>query len=505
MKFKINNIKVITVLGAIMMTTSCKDSFFDINTNPNNPTDPLVKASYVLPMVLKQTATRMGTQYSFAASWTGYWSRGSDFGQSIPLENYAITPSFEQGQWANSTTSWYDVIMDADVVEKKGGQAKEEFYVAVAKVMKAIGFMYLVDMYNNVPYSDALKGDASIAPSYDKGVDIYKDLLVQLDAARKIFKTSGLPVTDEMKNADVLFAGNLTKWRKLTNTLTLKLLIHESELNKTPTAEIAKITADGAGFLGTGETANVNLTFANNKNQVNPVYSTYVADESGILTDGFNRVSNYLLNKYKNNDDIRYQYLFLPANDPLDPDDPWAGTDFGAASASGTTSANQSIVIGEGILSDGTKPLWLFTSVESLFLQAEAMQRGWVSGDPKVGYENAVKESFKWLGVENAASVSSTYLLSNFANWSKATNKIELIINQKYLALPGINNFEAWVDYRRLGFPKDVPLSKNQSAGNRKIPLRLLYPQNEYSYNNANVLAQGDINPQTSKIFWDIN
>ncbi|MGJ1436495.1 SusD/RagB family nutrient-binding outer membrane lipoprotein [Sphingobacterium siyangense] len=496
---------IIMLFSAALAVAGCKDSFFDINENPNNPTEPTVKASYLLPMVLKQTATRMGTQYSWAASWSGYWGRGSDFGPSLPLENYAITPSYQQGQWANSTTSWYDVLTDADFMEKKGKETNELFYVGAAKVMKSIGFMYLVDMYNNVPYSDALRGDAAVAPKYDKGEDIYKDLLIQLDSARIIFKQN-LAISDEVKNADVLFSGDLLKWRKLANTQALKLLIHESEFNKNTTAEIAKITADGSGFIGANESANLSIAFAMATNQVNPVYSTYVQNESGTWTDGFNRVSKYLLNRYMGSNDIRYQYLFRAARNPQNPNQPWVGKELGApTSPPEITSAMESIVIGTGILKDGTGPLWLMTSVESLFLQAEAIQRGWITGDAKSAYEKAVKESFNWLGVENADAVSTTFLASSTANWGNASNKLELIINQKYLSLPGINNFEAYVDYRRLGFPKDVPLSINSSVGSRKVPLRLHYPQNEYSFNNVNVKAQGDIDPQTSKIFWDVN
>lgn len=495
---------IIAFFSAALAVTGCKDSFFDINENPNNPTESKVKASYLLPMVLKQTATRMGTQYSWAASWSGYWGRGSDFGPSLPLENYDITPSYQQAQWANSTTSWYDVLTDADFMEKKGRATNELFYVGAAKVMKSIGFMYLVDMYNNVPYSDALKGAASVIPKYDKGEDIYKDLLVQLDSARIIFK-QGLTMTDEIKKADVLFGGDLTKWRKLANSQSLKLLIHQSEFNKTPTADIAKITTDGSGFIDAGNSADLSIAFAMSANQVNPIYSTYVMNQSGTLTDGFNRVSNYLLNRYKNTNDIRYQYLFLKANNPVDANNPWVGKDLGATNIKGASSSQESIVIGTGILKDGTQPIWLMTSVESLFLQAEAIQRGWISGDAKSAYENAVKESFNWLDVANANTVATAFLASPSANWLSSANKLELIINQKYLALPGINNFEAYVDYRRLGFPKDVPLSKNSSVGSRKIPLRLMYPQNEYSFNNANVKAQGDIDPQTSKIFWDVN
>lgn len=499
---------LITILSAALIVSGCKDSFFDINDNPNKPTDPVVKPSYLLPMVIEQTAVRMGTQYSFAASWAGYYGRGSSFGPSLPLENYDITTNFEITHWASTSVSmntWYDVLMDANFLEKKGRDSGEEFYVGTAKVMRAIGFMYLVDLYNNVPYSDALKGDASVAPQYDKGEDIYKDLLVQLDSARLIFKSANLSVSDEAKKADILFAGDIARWRKLANTQALKLLIHQSEFKKDPKEEIAKIVTDGAGFIEGGKSAKLSIAFSNDRYKLNPVYSTYVADETGATTDGFNRVSPYLLNRYKANNDIRYEYLFLPAVNPVNPNVPWVpGKALGASTIPNTYSTQESRVIGKGILEDGTQPLWLLTSVESLFLQAEAIQRGWITGDAKIAYENAVKESFSYLKVDNASTESSK-LLSTSASWASASNKLELIINQKYLALPGINNFEAWVDYRRLGFPKDVPLTVNASAGTRKIPLRLAYPQSEYNYNNANVRAQGEIDTQKNGIFWDIN
>src|SRR5690606_479111 len=145
------------------------------------------------------------------------------------------------------------------------------------------------------------------------------------------------------------------------------------------------------------------------------------------------------------------------------------------------------------------------TSVESLFLQAEAIQRGWLSGSSQSAYEDAVTESFLWLDVEDAENEAADYLSqsNSIVNWNTASNKINLIVMQKYLALAGINNFEAWVDYRRLGVPTDLPLSLSPSRAGRGVPLRLLYPQEEYNYNNANVTAQGDINAQTSPIFWD--
>jgi hypothetical protein len=78
-----------------------------------------------------------------------------------------------------------------------------------------------------------------------------------------------------------------------------------------------------------------------------------------------------------------------------------------------------------------------------------------------------------------------------------------LIIIEKYLSLVGINPLEAWNDYRRVGIELDIPLSVIPARGNRQVPVRLLYPQAELAVNQSNVLAQGTIDPQASKLFWD--
>lgn len=507
------NIIVILSL-TLFMAVSCKDSFFDINENPNLPTDESVTPQLLMPMVLNATAKKMAIDYDFAAFWSGYWARGSSFGPSHPLENYDINSSYQVSHWVNGNTndvnpaiSWYDILMDTKTMENKGRESGELFYVGVAKVIKSIGYMYLVDMYNNVPYSQALDLQSYIAPAYDKGQDIYNDLLVQLDSARMIFADGNLEVSTVAGNADIMFGGDLTMWRKLVNTQALKLLVHQSEvLGGVPTAHLDHIATDGSGFIMAGESAEVQPGYGANEYQLNPVYGTYIADHNGSLIDDFNRASNWMLDRYRDNNDIRYQYVFHKAVAPVDGIE-YQGNDFGQENEQNVSSSSESRVAGPGIVSGPTDPLWLFTSVESLFLQAEATQRGWLTGvSAESAYRAAVRESFNWLGVPNAESVADTYMANeDIANWAANSNKIELIINQKHLALPNVNNFEAWVDYRRLGYPSDVPLSIDASVENRKIPLRLSYPQNEYNYNAANVEAEGTINPQTSRIFWDID
>lgn len=497
-------------MALLLVSAGCKKSFFDINENPNAPTEEAIQPNLLLPGILNATAKKMATEYDYAAHWMGYWARSGTYGQSNPLENYDITTSYQRTQWVygTETPGWYDILKDNDVMEKKARESGDAFYLGAAKVIKSIGFMYLVDQYNNVPYSQAFDLESYIAPAYDNGQDIYNDLLLQLDSAATLF--AGLDVVDPtMESADVMFGADLTMWRKLANTQRLKLLIRQSELfgSSAPSAELAKITADGSGFLMAGQTAAVNPGYAVDQYKQNPFYNTYKTDENGILVDNFNRANNYVLGKYMDNNDVRYQYVFSKAQTPLDEDSEYFGYDFGFIdpNPNNPKAVNSSDVAGPGLAKSPTQAQWLFTSVESLFLQAEAIQRGWIAGSAQSAYEAAVEESFNWLGVTNASQVATAYLeqTNDIVNWGAATDKIELIVNQKYLALAGINNFEAWVDYRRLGFPSDLPLSQSPSRAGRHVPLRLLYPQEEYSYNAANVEAQGAINAQSSTIFWD--
>jgi len=489
----------------IFVASSCKKDFFDINENPNAPTDQSITPSLLLPRALHNVGSRMATTYDYAALWTGYWARSGSYGPSNEQESYNLTNGFQAGQWSG----WYDNLSDINLMETKSAESGEKFYQAVAKTLKTIGFMYLVDQYNNVPYSKAFDFQGNILPAYDKGDAIYADLLVQLEAAAALFRDA--EVTPGMQTADIMFGGDTELWRKFVNTQRLKLLIHESEVvpAATVTTVIAQIAADGAGYLGAGQTASVQPGYAVSDGQQNPYYNTYKSTALGVV-DSYNRANNYVLNKYRSTantvfTDIRYQYVFSRAATPLN-GNIYYGYNYGEVIPnSDPKAANSSDVAGPGLAKSATQPQWVFTSVESLFLQAEAIQRGWIPGSPQSAFENAIVESYTWLGVPAAATTARAYIASGnpLSNYAAAPDKLRAIVMQKYLSLIGINNFEAYVDYRRLGVPTDLPLSLAPSRASNVIPLRLPYPQNEYNYNATNVAAEGTVNPQTSAIFWD--
>lgn len=503
----------------VVSMAGCKDDFFDINENPNLPTEGSITPNLILPRVLHATAARMATSYDYSAHWMGYWARSGSYGTSAEQESYSITTGFQADEWsgaqtATSANGWYDILADVDKMQKMGEASGEAFYVATAKVIKAIGFMYLVDQYNNVPYSKAFDLSGNILPAYDKGQDIYNDLLVQLDEAAALFATA--EISDAAYNADIMFGANpdlhdntvakeKLMWRKLANTMRLKLLIHESEVVSASTVSdvIAKINADGSGFIASNETAAVQPGYQASDLQQNPYYDTYKITALGA-PDNYNRANNYILGKYRNNNDVRYEYVFSEAQTPIG-NNIYYGYNFGEVIPNNAPSAvNSSDVAGPGLAASPSQAQWLFTSVESLFLQAEAIQRGWIPGSAESAYNNAVRESFSWLGAPSADADEYLGQTNNtIVSWSLAQDKIKLIAMQRYLALIGINNFEAYVDYRRLGVPTDLPLSLYSGRNSNNIPLRMLYPQNEYNYNAANVAAEGVIDAQTSRIFWD--
>src|SRR5690606_25884835 len=108
------------------------------------------------------------------------------------------------GQWS----TWYDILTDVNLMEKKAKESNLPFYEGAAKTLKAIGFMYLVDQYNNVPYSQAFDFQNHITPGYDKGEDIYADLFVQLEAAAKTF-ASITTLDANAATSDIMFHGDL--------------------------------------------------------------------------------------------------------------------------------------------------------------------------------------------------------------------------------------------------------------------------------------------------------
>ncbi|HQX73199.1 MAG TPA: SusD/RagB family nutrient-binding outer membrane lipoprotein, partial [Chitinophagaceae bacterium] len=410
------------------------------------------------------------------------------------------------------------------------------FYAGIARIMKAHNFQMLVDVYGNIPYTQALKGGGNPTPAYDKGLDVYKDLFRQIDTGMALIEDALVTTTNANKNIatnDILFKGDKLKWAKFGNTLKLRMLIHAyaaAGINKA--AEMAIINAEGSGFLGAGEDAMVQPGYAADK--PNPFYTVYKTTVAGAQTANnvYYRANKWGIDYYTyNGDPRRSRFYEAGANG-------YTGVTYGLPPVNENASANLA-GIGPGLYKTNTAAQAILTAAESFFLQAEARWRNIITSGSSVAAltNTGIAESFRYIG----GGDPSTYL-SNNAGYSdvdvtavsnspvnpagtQPVGGLFTIISQKWFALNGVNTLEVWTDYRRLGYNEVVsassvndrfvygagvgydpgpPISVAPQNTSTKIPVRYLYPQAEYNYNSANVAAEGSIDRYT-KIFWDIN
>jgi hypothetical protein len=540
---------LIIVIAIIFSVQSCKKSSFDINRNPNTPTDSTISFNVILPAAQAATARVVNVQWGWLQNYLGYWARSGTYAPNTQEETYALTNSFQTEIW----NDLYDNAYDYQAIINGSTKAGADFYQGIARIMKSHNFQILVDVYGNVPYSEALKGSGNTTPKYDKGNDIYADLLNQIDIGLGLIKNSSNSATGPNKDIvaeDVMFgttvypAGSLgvsaqidamkVRWAQFANTLKLRILMHLCNggiLTPQGTvpgfnipAEIAKITAEGSGFLAPSESVVVNPGYRRDK--PNPFFSTYIANTTGavVANNDYYKANNWGITQYQINGDKRDAAFYKAGNNGLN------GVAYGLPSITANAAAELA-GIGDGLSggADGySKPARVFTATEGLFLQAEAIHRGFLPGGTdgaKAMLTKAIKESHISIMIglnvnfpDVDYSASPLPPTAAFPEGTLPGGGLATIIDQKWFAMNGIAPFEVWTDYRRVNFSDSRGTYRYGIVGGRiegpaisvspgntgtQIPIRLLYPQNEYNYNPANVGAQGAVNAFTSRVFWD--
>lgn len=505
-KFKIS----IIGLCLLVIAGGCKKSFFDINQDPNRATESSMSPDLMLAAQLNAVASRNASTWDMLNRWLGYWSASGSYSRATVEMSYNITNGTMEGTWNNI----YYVLNQLKTIENKSAEREWKFYQGISKIIAAHEWSVLVDLYGDVPFENALDLVENIRPTYSKGEDVYAALIPMIDEGLDLIKAAGSD--PNINTQDILFQGNKTNWAKFANTLKLRLLLHAYKTSVyNVQAEIGKIQSEGSGFLGNGVGAMVQPGYSSDK--PNPYYASHLHQINGNEADNYSRANCFALDFMKGNNDPRYTRFYRTAKAlpgqfrcteyGQDPDDDvnsdrTSGPGYGlirVAESEFTTPPTATAATG------ASQPMWLMTSVEAMFLVAEATARGWLPGDAQAAFVDAVYESFTYLKLTTAEADS--YLTGGNARiaWpagGSVDQKVAVILWQKYYALNGLQANQIWTDFRRTGMLSQLPLSKAPERGNNPIPRRILYPQGEYSYNADNV-PQG-INQFTSKIFWDL-
>jgi len=465
-----------TTLFALALT-SCSDTLDDINSNPNATETPL--APYLLTGSLKQGADL-------------YWGSTNNFDSSLLfVQHWAKIQYTEPDRYDVSNTSfttlwntgYATLITDLNTILNFPDQQANPNYKGIALTLRSWTFLLLTDAYGNIPYKEA---GQKIIPAYDTQKEVYTGLLEDLKQAQSLLSTANGTVT-----GDLAYKGDIAKWKKLVNSLRLRIALRISDKEPALAKQAAiEATSDAAGLISSNaETFQFVYTSSPQQNPASAWFET---------RDDY-RISKTLVDKLTDLSDPR-----LPVYAQL-PSDATVGKYVGGANGLSNSDANS-----QGFAKTSKPGTYFLTSAspaviasysETLFNLSEAVARGYIAGDAEQFYKSAITASLNQFGITNATAIAN-YLNQPSVQYD-ATNYAKSIGTQKWIAFFG-QGLDAFAEWRRLDYP--VLTAGPATVLDGQIPSRFFYPGTEQSLNGASyqaaIAAQGK-DLLTTKLWFD--
>jgi hypothetical protein len=506
---KIVNVKIIAAF--MLIATACENGFDELNTNKTS----LIRVDPVLML----NGAVINTSY------TSGGSGGSVLIYDIGVVQQIVTPilgvvsgaNFNKENRAAAATLWQNYYQNVirytkDVINATKGLPERSNLLNMTRIIQAYTFMVLTDTYGDIPYFEGGTGylDQNFYSKYDKQEVIYPDLIKELKEAVGALDASG-----KIETADVLYAGNIEKWKKFGNSLLLRAGMRLSKRDPA-TAEATVQSAFAGGVI------------------------TLNADDASIKHD-----ANYRngFGVTLNSTEAANYYLAAPFVDYLkDTGDPrlsaiavryvgaTSGGDQGIGKPSATTTAAAQVGMPVGTtttssvpggvasyydfsqvdrarMANVAAPIFLVTAAQSQLLLAEARNRGWITTGSEEDYYNSgvrlqMEQLASYPGAAIAAGDIDLYLLNNPYGSGDPLEQI----NTQYWIASFLNGPEAFANFRRSGYPVLTP---NPSPGqdiSDEFIRRIIYPSSEISVNSANVneaIANMGGDKLDTRVWWD--
>jgi Starch-binding associating with outer membrane len=485
---KIDKITYYTLfVFSMLVSSSCTKEFDKMNTDPNNPTS--IGAQYLFPYAVEKTVDRYwGGNVRFerlnldgAMLWTQYLARNI---YSNEGDNYGITPTFYNNTWK----SFYNdgLVNYQRIIALTGAKSKtpNANYEGAAMVMRSWTFSLLTDLYGAIPYTEALKGTDETpiyTPAYDSQDKVYLGILADLKAANDKLTVGGPAIS-----GDIIYSGNVLKWKKFANSLRLRLANRMAAKKPAEAKAImAEILGDATKYpIFTSNADNALLANTATRPSNNEWHEVMVI---GSRTDW--NMSKTVVDKLTALNDTRLD-VFANKNK----DGKYSGIPNGLPDAIATTYLSSASTLGN-FFTQAATPSVIMTYGELQLVLAEAAFEGDITGEATEYFKKGIEGSFSQYNLTAPADY-----ITNLGKISK-----EKIIEQKWIALFG-QGVEAWTEFRRTGFPifsERDPRAVFENDG--KVPTRLPYPTTEYSLNKAKldegIKMNGTDNMKT-KLWW---
>lgn len=496
------------VLITALVATSCDKGFDELNTNKTaattvNPAfllnNAIINASFPSPTlwydmsIVQQTVT----PNSGVLTGANFNQDNRDYTQQIWIRYY---PEVVR----NTVTA-------IDLASKDPARSN---LVNMARIWQAHAFMVLTDTYGDIPYFEAGKGFIGqiVLPKYDAQEAIYKDIIKELKEA-----ATALDAAKPKENADILYTGDITKWKKLAYSLLLRAGMRLSKVD----AALAQQTAKEAVAGGLFESNADNTVIRHNANYTNALGGTLNGTEGNNIY-----LAAPFVTYLKNTNDPRLGSIAVryvgansgpdqkAANAKIDPS-VQIGMPFGfdntgitaQATKDGLTSFYAYSQIDRSRLAKQQSPMFLVTYAMNQLLLAEAAQRGWVTGSAEDYYKKGVRAHMEQMALYDAASAIApsaidAYLTANPYNAGKALEQI----NTQYWIASFMDGPETFANWRRSGFPKLTPNPFPGKSIKGNFINRMTYPNSEVSVNSVHLkeaTARMGADDLDTKVWWD--
>ena len=519
--YKIKNSFIILLTLVFALVSSCED-LDELNVNPNGVDPETADLNLLLATIetgIGQTVTSLG------------------FGDIAGVMQHTQKDGWQGGHndysWNNTSQSWsgyYGILRNNDEFYQKALDGEFKFHQGISLIMRAYTFGLMTDLWGDAPYTEALQGEEGAAhfkPAYDSQPTIYMGILADLESANTLLSQDQGSYLNIDPTQDVIYGGDVSKWRKFANSLALRYYMRLSVKDPVTAEEgIRRITsAPGTYPLIVDASEDATISYIGTSPSDSwPTTIAFTDDPSGsymrvkmckTLVDVLKDLDDPRLGVWANKIEIplvlvegtgideiidgkrfvsqdrvdALQFGFSYTD--IDQDPEWVGIPTSINSAS-LYNLNPNADQGQynphasqlnDIYKDAAGKLLLMrimSAAEVHFILSEAALNGWGAGSPEGHYAAGIQQSMNAWGVGDAAG---DYIAG--APYSG----LESIIQQKWIASWSAAA-ESWFDYRRTGLPD---LQTGESARRQALPLRFYYHfDSEISLNPENSQAAID-------------
>lgn len=456
-----------TIITATLLVLGCTKDFDEINKNPNAPEN--ISPQFLLSNIIWEVADRNTYDQGFIlASYLVQQSASVEFER---IDRYEM----------GSNSEYWDALyrLLADIQSMKEVEGTNEAYAAVGDIMSCFIYSQLTDMWNDVPYTEAVQAkEGNFTPKYDTQEEIYTHpetgLLAVLKNAAEVLTNSNASIS-----GDLMYNGNLEQWVRFANSLRVRYLMRMSKhFAQYPDLQDELQTIVDEGMLMQGNPDNAVVPYQASAPNQFPLFN---ASQGGYQEHRMTKTADSILSLWN---DPRVEVLYKPTQKSVTDGNPqYKGLLNGQ---SRETIASQNIDLNDISLygaifrdqPDGVDAQ-IMQYAELQFALAEAAEKGFITGlSAQTYYENGVAASFDYYNV----ALPVDYL-TRPAVALNGTDNLNRILTQKWLALFNCGH-EAWFNVRRTGMPYLKPGPDN--FNNDIYPVRYFYPESEQATNSQN-------------------